>query len=60
MDIGDQNALCFGFYTYNKEKSPYVFIWPGHKMALLLLSVHPLLDQCLLHLRPNHRPLQFS
>ena len=24
------------------------------KMAVLLLSVHPLLDQCLLHLHPTH------
>ena len=24
------------------------------KMAVLLLSVHPLLDQCLLHLYPTH------
>ena len=24
------------------------------KMAILLLSVHPLLDQCLLHLHPTH------
>lgn len=34
MDIGDQNALCFVFYTYNKEKSAYVFFWPGHSRWL--------------------------
>ena len=25
-------------------------------MAMVLLSVHPLLDQCLLHLHPTHLP----